>query len=54
MDIVLTGLLGGLVTGFVPCILPVLRVILLPAGAGSGALGVLLPKGVEAYSFTFG
>lgn len=54
MDIVLIRLLGGLVTGFLPSILPVLRVILLPAGAGSEASGVLLPKSVEAYSFTFG
>lgn len=54
MDIVLIGLLGGLVTGFLPSILPVLRVILLPAGAGSEASGVLLPQSVEAYSFTFG
>lgn len=54
MEIVLIRLLGGLVTGFLPWILPVLRAILLPAGAGSGASGVLLPKGVEADSFTFG
>lgn len=54
MDIVLIGLLGGLITGFLPLILPVLRVILLPAGAGPEASGVLLPKGVEANLLTFG
>src|SRR5690554_4070750 len=33
MDIVLIGLLGGLITGISPCILPVLPVIFLTAGA---------------------
>ncbi|MBL3688164.1 cytochrome c biogenesis protein DipZ [Leucobacter zeae] len=39
MDIVLIGLLGGLITGISPCILPVLPVIFLTAGARPAAPG---------------
>ena len=39
MDIVLIGLLGGLITGISPCILPVLPVIFLTAGAKPAAPG---------------
>ncbi len=39
MDIVLIGLLGGLITGISPCILPVLPVIFLTAGAQPAAPG---------------
>ena len=39
MDIVLIGLLGGLITGISPCILPVLPVIFLTAGARPAARG---------------
>ncbi|PRI10999.1 cytochrome c biogenesis protein CcdA [Leucobacter massiliensis] len=39
MDIVLIGLLGGLITGISPCILPVLPVIFLTAGAKPAARG---------------
>ncbi|MCW2288670.1 cytochrome c biogenesis protein DipZ [Leucobacter luti] len=39
MDIVLIGLLGGLITGISPCILPVLPVIFLTAGAQPTAPG---------------
>lgn len=39
MDIVLIGLLGGLITGISPCILPVLPVIFLTAGAHPAAPG---------------
>lgn len=37
MDLVLIGLLGGLITGISPCILPVLPVIFLTAGAQSAS-----------------
>lgn len=39
MDTVLIGLLGGLITGISPCILPVLPVIFLTAGAQSARVG---------------
>lgn len=39
MDIVIIGLLGGLITGISPCILPVLPVIFLTAGAKPAAPG---------------
>ena len=39
MDIVLIGLLGGLITGISPCILPVLPVIFLTAGARPAVRG---------------
>lgn len=39
MDTVLIGLLGGLITGISPCILPVLPVIFLTAGAQSARIG---------------
>ncbi len=39
MDTVLIGLLGGLITGISPCILPVLPVIFLTAGAQSARGG---------------
>lgn len=49
MDVVIIGLLGGLITGISPCILPVLPVIFLTGGAQSarfeGGEGVLLPRG---------
>ncbi|MGO1920133.1 MAG: cytochrome c biogenesis protein DipZ, partial [Microbacterium sp.] len=35
MDVVIIGLLGGLITGISPCILPVLPVIFLTGGAQS-------------------
>ncbi|WP_336660153.1 cytochrome c biogenesis protein DipZ [Leucobacter sp. USHLN153] len=41
MDIVLIGLLGGLITGISPCILPVLPVIFLTAGAQPASAGKL-------------
>lgn len=47
MDIVLIGLLGGLITGISPCILPVLPVIFLTAGAGSARAGET-PQVVDA------
>ncbi len=46
MDTVLIGLLGGLITGISPCILPVLPVIFLTAGAtqaGPGKAPVVIP-----------
>lgn len=39
MDIVIIGLLGGLITGISPCILPVLPVIFLTAGARPAVQG---------------
>lgn len=39
MDTVFIGLLGGLITGISPCILPVLPVIFLTAGAQSARVG---------------
>ena len=47
MDIVLIGLLGGLITGISPCILPVLPVIFLTAGA-KPALPGELPEVIPA------
>jgi cytochrome c biogenesis protein CcdA len=35
MELVIIGLLGGLITGISPCILPVLPVIFLTGGAQS-------------------
>src|SRR5690606_641699 len=35
MDLIIIGLLGGLITGISPCILPVLPVIFLTGGAAS-------------------
>ena len=35
MDLIIIGLLGGLITGISPCILPVLPVIFLTGGAQS-------------------
>ena len=47
MDTVLIGLLGGLITGISPCILPVLPVIFLTAGAQSAGNGQK-PEVIEA------
>ncbi len=47
MDTVLIGLLGGLITGISPCILPVLPVIFLTAGAQSAGKGQK-PEVIEA------
>ncbi|WP_125100106.1 cytochrome c biogenesis protein DipZ [Leucobacter chromiireducens] len=41
MDVVIIGLLGGLITGISPCILPVLPVIFLTAGAKPAERGKL-------------
>lgn len=44
MDLIIIGLLGGLITGISPCILPVLPVIFLTGGAGSARFdGEALP-----------
>lgn len=37
MDLIIIGLLGGLITGISPCILPVLPVIFLTGGAQSAS-----------------
>ena len=47
MDTILIGLLGGLITGISPCILPVLPVIFLTAGAQSAGKGQK-PEVIEA------
>lgn len=47
MDTVLIGLLGGLITGISPCILPVLPVIFLTAGAQSARTGAS-PEAIPA------
>ncbi|WP_244303141.1 cytochrome c biogenesis CcdA family protein [Leucobacter coleopterorum] len=47
MDTILIGLLGGLITGISPCILPVLPVIFLTAGAQSAGAGNK-PEVIEA------
>lgn len=47
MDTILIGLLGGLVTGISPCILPVLPVIFLTVGAQSARIGGR-PEAIEA------
>ncbi|QIK63570.1 cytochrome c biogenesis protein DipZ [Leucobacter viscericola] len=47
MDTILIGLLGGLITGISPCILPVLPVIFLTAGAQSAGAGSK-PEVIEA------
>ncbi|QIM16632.1 cytochrome c biogenesis protein DipZ [Leucobacter insecticola] len=47
MDTVLIGLLGGLITGISPCILPALPVIFLTAGAQSAGVGKT-PEVIEA------
>ncbi|MFS0854685.1 cytochrome c biogenesis protein DipZ [Microbacterium sp. 179-I 3D4 NHS] len=44
MDLIIIGLLGGLITGISPCILPVLPVIFLTGGAASAAFdGEVVP-----------
>ena len=39
MSIVIIGLLGGLITGISPCVLPVLPVVFLTGGAQSARFG---------------
>jgi cytochrome c biogenesis protein CcdA len=48
--LVLIGLLGGLITGISPCILPVLPVVFMAGGATERSLS----PGLQAYDLTFG
>jgi len=62
VTLVLIGLVGGIITGLSPCVLPVLPVVLLGGSAGpdTGPLlaaitvTIRLSPGLAAYSFTFG
>lgn len=47
MSVLLLGLLGGLITGISPCVLPVLPVVFLTAGAGASRPGDA-PEAIQA------